>query len=186
MSAAFFKAAIPEPFVILGLRLKPFSLGHYILMNRFEVAFVAAGEATADIPDLVLGVLICSKTYDDFLAFIDREDCQKQVEEWGEKIGMFEFVDKVKIFSEYIAHHSEIPKFVYETETTESGGQWAQAVLLSLTGQLGYSREEALNIPLSEALTNYFKHAENQGLIRLMTADEIAACEEMEKETAHV
>src|SRR5437588_535962 len=86
MEAAYFKAAVPEPYRIFGLRLLPLSLGRYRLLRRFGVAFVAEGEATATMQDLVLGILICSMRCRDFLEFIEGEDCQEQLAEWGKRI----------------------------------------------------------------------------------------------------
>lgn len=59
-SADYFKAAYPEPWQILGLELKPFSLGHYFKLRRLGCAFVSDKPAGAQLSDLLLAVSVCS------------------------------------------------------------------------------------------------------------------------------
>jgi hypothetical protein len=56
----YFSAAYPEPWQILGVNLRPFSVGHYLKLKRLNCAFVADGESLASVGDLLLGVIICS------------------------------------------------------------------------------------------------------------------------------
>jgi hypothetical protein len=65
---AYHAAALPEPFTILGLRLKPYSLGHHLLLHRIESPFVSGVTPTYD--DLALAVLICSQRFSDAWAMI--------------------------------------------------------------------------------------------------------------------
>jgi len=62
-------ACYPGHTTILGLTLKPFSLGHYILMKRFGCAYAAEGESKLDFGDFLLGLIICSKTYEENVEF---------------------------------------------------------------------------------------------------------------------
>lgn len=177
-TAAYPTAAIPEPYQILGLRLKPLSLGHYLLMERFNVAFVSSIEATATQDDLILGVLICSMTYEEFINFLDEPDHIAQIKSWGEKCGAYDLNEKVKLFKEYIDAASKQPVVIYEQgASNESGAHWAQTIKLTLTGQLGYTEHEAINLPLSQAFSDFWKHAENQGAVTFATPEVAAALE---------
>ncbi len=181
MSAAYFKAAIPEPYRILGLKLKPFSLGHYFLMRRFGNGFVGDETTNASREDLLLGILICSMRHDEFLKFIEQKDFIKQIKKWGKKAGIFDLPSKAMLFRDYLKAAQEAPQFWIEQEDgTESGGHWSQAVLTTLMGQLGYSRAEAMETPLAQALADFYKHAESLGIVRLMTDEEIAQVQEVE------
>jgi hypothetical protein len=55
----YFFSAAPEPWQILGLTLRPFSVGHYIKLRRFDCAFVADEPRDAGLQDLVIGVAVC-------------------------------------------------------------------------------------------------------------------------------
>jgi len=60
MANTYFEAAYPAPWQVLGVPLKPFSLGHYIKLHRLGCAFVADDAMPATLKDLVLGVAVCS------------------------------------------------------------------------------------------------------------------------------
>ena len=60
MGNSYFEAAYPEPWQVLGVPLKPFSLGHYIKLHRLDCAFVSDETKPATLADLLLGVAVCS------------------------------------------------------------------------------------------------------------------------------
>lgn len=177
MAAAYDIAAIPEPYQILGLKLKPFSIGHYRILRRFDCAFVADEETFPTRDDLILAVLVCSMDADDFLRFMEQPDFLKQVKAWGKKVGLFDMNEKCVMLAKYIAAHSVMPKFWDGDQSRPSAGDWTQAVALCLTSQLGYTHEQAMRLPLSQAFHDYFKHAESNGAVRLMTPEEVQMCE---------
>ena len=72
----FYQAAVPDGWQILGVRLKPLSLGHLILLHRYESAFVVGGIPTE--ADLVLSVLICSRTYEDAIDLVESGQVRKE------------------------------------------------------------------------------------------------------------
>ena len=76
------------------------------------------------------------------------------------------------------------PKFfnVDEGDAKTSGAHWSQSVQSVLMSELGYGSSEVLNMPLSKALSDYYKWAEKSGMVALMTDDELADVEELEKQ----
>jgi len=201
MSAAYFKAAIPEPFQILGLKLKPLSLGRYRLMRRFDVAFVLEESVMAKVGDLILGVLICSMRCDEFLAFLESPNFRHDIAKWMAKasplaklgclpwIGKwfarrngFDVIEKILLFRRYIEAHSEVPKYWDSDESgNESGAHWSHGMEIVLRGELGWTQEEIEEQPLSKAIADYFKWCENKGFLRLMTPWELEMIVNMEK-----
>jgi hypothetical protein len=173
MSAAYFEAAIPEPYRILGLKLRPFSLGHYLTLRRMGCVFVSDKEEEATVHDLVLGVLVCSMSHKQFMEFIEQGDCEKQVEEWGGKAADVNLQESCRLFGEYLKTGSEVPEFWLEQDDgAQSGAHWSHMLMTTLRSSLGYSRAEALDSPLSQSLLDFYKHAENLGIVRLMTEAE--------------
>lgn len=59
---------------ILGLELRPFCLGHYFLMQEEKNGFIPEVGNTVGLTDLLIGLLICSRTYEEFLEFRKLED----------------------------------------------------------------------------------------------------------------
>ncbi len=193
-SAAYFTAAIPEPFRILGLSLKPLSLGRYRLLKRFDVAFVADGPANAESKDVILGVLICSQRVNDFLEWLDLHPKKrmKDLARWGRKVcprarfcklpivGRFflreipSLIEKVQMFQAYIRESSQVPQYWnLSGDEGGSGAHWSHTVEVALRSEVGWSKYEIDEEPLSKALADYFKFAESQGAIRLMTPEEV-------------
>lgn len=174
--AAYFTAAIPEPFRILGLKLKPFSLGHYILLKRFNNPFVADEPAGATRDALIFACLICSMAYQEFLEFIEAPDYIKQVQKWGKKVGIFDLPSKVELFQRYITEGSKEPQYFVtdKSDNKPTSAHWSQSLFIALTTQCGYSRQEALNSPLSQCFADWMSFAEAQGLVEMVTDEDIA------------
>lgn len=199
--STYFKQAIPDPFRIMGLQMRPLSLGRYRLLRRFDCAYVADGETSAHAADLILGVIICSMRCDEFLAFANSGKFSKEVRKWGKRINpcwflsripfvryfwrkycCFDLFEKMRLFHAYIQQGSEAPKFWDESgETAASGAHWSHSVEVILRSEVNWSEEEINEQPLSKALADYFKFAETKGLVRLMTEWEIKVIEEAEK-----
>jgi len=95
-------AALPDPYRILGLRLKPFCLGHYLLLQRFNCAFVASEPQPITREDVLLGVLICSMWNNEFLEFISGKGFWSEVRKWGKRVGIFDLTAKAGLFQRYL------------------------------------------------------------------------------------
>lgn len=168
-----------------------------MLMVQNGLCFVSDETVTAETQDLFLAVLICSKHWKDgeFNDFCETADFETMGKEWGEKIGkqiaedfangiQFDINEKIKLFAQYVKESARPVKYwtLSEDSNGGSGAHWTESVLLTCTGQLGYSRPEALDAPLELVLADYMKHAESNGIIQLMTPEEIAEVEALEKE----
>ncbi len=201
-AAADFKAAIPEPYQVLGLRLLPLSVGRYRLLKRFNVAFVADGDASAEMGDLILGVLICSMRCDEFLAFYESKEFTREVRRWASRIGAnppwylrgkwgrvisctwigrhwrinhsFNFVEKMQLFQNYIKEAQEVPEYApTHTSDKSSTAHWSTLVEITLRSELNWTVEEINEAPLTKALCDYFKHLEHQGLVKIFDTSDI-------------
>lgn len=189
-AAAYIRAALPQQYRILGIPLKPFCLGHYFHMAALELAFASDNPIEPTIDDLSMAVAICSKTYEEFQDWyyaVEKQDARnEQLYKWGEECGPFDLLEKISLFNKYLKESLIIPKYWESNgEKSTSGAHWSQSVLLTLTSDLGYTQNEAINTPLGKAFMDFFKNAENKGLLTLMTAEDeslIAAMETKSKE----
>lgn len=216
-----FIAAIPEPVQILGLKLRPFSLGHYRLLRRLGCKFVADESTTADIGDLLLGVAVCSMRVEEFLPAFESGEYFKFVRAWSRRINAnpppwlrgkygrilsstklgkrwrknhsFNFVEKMQLFKNYISDAQKLPTYITaEPSTHATTAHWSTSVEITLRSELGWTLEEINEAPLAKALSDCFRHMEQQGLVRIFTDEELeegkqnaAVFEEMAKGVAH-
>lgn len=138
----FFTAAFPAPCQILGVELRPFSLGHYLKLSRLGCAFVSEQKGFATNADLILGIVVCSmptavsQDADKFWQWLSRRKSgwrywcytikQKLLRKpvatpaefdcylWGKQVGDFDLEAKAKIFAEYMDACSVAPAYVEE------------------------------------------------------------------------
>lgn len=185
MSAEFYTAAIPEPVAILGVRLRPFSLGHVLLLNRFGNAFGAGGTSPA-IEDLIQAIVICSQRYADALAEMDNPKLPEIVAAWqrklaprnrlGFRVAGLGFSPAVEIlrFAEYVRAGSSFPLFtVKESHQGEAMGvPMVQSVKVLLQSKMGFSEAEVLDRPWGLCLWDYFTLNAMEGHCKIMDRDE--------------
>lgn len=189
---SYVKSILPEPHVILGLKMRPFCLGHLFLMERFECGYASIDPSyQRSYIDLLLSLAICCRTYEEFLEFMeDKKEFNRWTKEWGKKMAKylkqnkdFDPLTPMIQFEKYVKDGIAIPKY-WETRETDlsdrSGAHWSQNVFVVMLSELNYTRTEALNMPLSQALGECFKMAENKGALTLMNDDELQMIEAAE------
>lgn len=179
MDAAYLEAAIPEPFTVLGKRLKPFCLGHEILFQRFKNRFSVESEEPPQIEDLLTGVFICSQRYSKDVS-LDYFSVPLRVKLYARLFGPSYLGRAFALFSNYIASHTALPHFdsVEDDGKREPmGAPTVQVVKVSLMGNLGLSEDEALNTPFGLAFWNHLSWAEMQGHIKIIDEEEMAKIE---------
>jgi hypothetical protein len=82
---------------------------------------------------------------------------------------------EIKKFHDYIKEGSPLPPYWDESPDSQvSAAHWSQSIEVVLRGNLVWTEQEIDEKPLGKALWDYYKFMENQGLVRLMTADEVA------------
>jgi hypothetical protein len=87
--------------------------------------------------------------------------------------------EKFQAFNDYRRCGLYVPRYWEEKSLGEgkSGAHWSQSIYQILTMELGYSCNEAMNLPLGRAFAEYFKLLESHGSITLMTDTEIEQTE---------
>jgi hypothetical protein len=188
-----FRAAIPDQFQILGLRLLPLSIGRYRLLKRFGCAFVAEEETTAGYPDLLLGLVICSMTCKEFQQSLVMGSLPRDIRRWSRQINplpwlgaipilgkwwrsrhSFNLIEKMQLFKRYIEEAQAAPEFIpIEPMSGSSAFHWSENLEVVLRGELNWSKEEIDESPLSKAMADYFKKLENEGLIIILDAEDL-------------
>jgi hypothetical protein len=181
MNGKFYLAAIPEPYRILGLRLKPFSAGHILLLNRIENAFVT--EATIDEAQLASAVFICSRSSEDGLASRDESKgtnafMRSWRRELNKKRATVDLPAAIKLFSDYIRNGSNIPTYATKGEEGKPHRMDVPAIqvvkcsLLKTFG--GMTESEFLNRPWGLCLWDFVTIRGIEGSLEVYQDDAIA------------
>lgn len=183
----FYLAAIPEPRTILGLRLRPLSLGHIILLHRLESAYVCGGKP--DFSDLSLSILICASTYEEGLSHLDNPDLYSELRRWSRKLTgddkwtvrlgfrkpkQIDFEEKHKAFSDYIADGSKLPNYHFNpSDFTQIACPSAQIVKVTLMREMKFTEPEMLNRSWALCLWDFVTLKAISGSIKMMDGDEV-------------
>ena len=184
MSAEFYTAAIPEPVAILGVRLRPFSLGHVMLLNRFGNAFGTG--ASPSIEDLIQAIVICSQKYADALADMDNPKLPEIVAAWQRKLAPrnrlgfrsaglgFSPAVEIARFTEYVRAGSSFPLFTVKEnhQGDPMGVPMVQSVKVLLQSKMGFSEADVLDRPWGLCLWDYFTLNAMEGHCKLMDREE--------------
>lgn len=122
----FYLAAVPDAWEVLGIRLRPFSLGHIILLHRIGSPFLGGQSTRAAFDDLALAVLLCSESYNNGAAILNDPSLPNLLNKWANRLtGMDrwtvrngwrkaripDFSSHALDFSKYIREHSKLPSY---------------------------------------------------------------------------
>lgn len=157
----------PQP-VCIGVRLRPFSLGHKLLLQDMDSAFVTGRFPGHE--DLIAAACVCAHTWEENLRL--RESRLRRwllLKTWGLLAGKFDIIAATATLLYYVRSSDYFP----ETEPPprnscrELSSPYEARLYLLLRG-LGFSESEAMNMPLAAANLLYASEGETEGKIQLV------------------
>lgn len=180
----YLEAVIPETFIVLGKRLLPFSIGHFNFLTRANCALITGGEPEID--DLILATLICSKTWNENLAFF-AGDWPREVFKFGKQttgrtrfrqflrlpLRLVDWLEVQSLLRRYIVAGAKIPHV--HGGTNEKSGVPFQETFISHFRKSNptLSESEIMDFSFAKSWWRYFSDAElSGGGLRLDNADD--------------
>lgn len=175
MHAAWFTAAVPDaPVTVLKLRLRPYSLGHEILLTRLESPFVQASPISearreADIRSaLLVAALICSQTWEDACRTLHSPFLNLFLRFWRWRLRNTDWSAELIRFANYVRAGTWMP----EVNTPKSGGRalkspWPFRLAAILMREMHQSESAALNMSMSRAAAYYAAIGDMEGTLDL-------------------
>ncbi len=165
-AARLLRAAAPQPPRCLGLQLRPYSLGHDIILHALDNAFT---QGRRDINDLLIGVFICSQSYRDW------ERASKSIwlpvflKVWGWFIRKRDFRVESEIFEQYLLAGNDCPDVNQNVsaEQRELAMPWQERLKVMLMVKLHLTEQEALDRPLALSNMDWCCLGELDGTINL-------------------
>jgi hypothetical protein len=199
--AAEFKAALPEPHLILGVRLLPLSIGRYCLLKRFDSPFVredsidCGPENLAEIfRELLFALMVCGLPVAEMKSLLlTPTKLEREAKRFGKVVQKiirrtpdFSMVEPIKEFKAYMDEGCALPwhPLTREQDQRESISHWAHSIEVTLTSQANWDQDQINEEPLTKALAHFFKLLENQGHVNLITHEAYDAMEKMGESNA--
>lgn len=170
MDAAFQRAASAQTFRVLGLPLRPLTLGHLFLLHEHESAYVREAAPAAD--DLILSVLICAQPHRHAKRLLTlrpfRPFFWAFLKLWGFQSRRLNWIHEARKFQAYLEHHQTLPAIrrapgVTEVRTLGAPEHWSLLTMLMIDFHM--SEAEALDTPLLKAHLLWATQAEREGSI---------------------
>lgn len=177
---AFLECAIHDEHVILGKKMQPFCLRHYLILLASKNPLLVGGVITR--LDLQRALLICSsKSNQEYFSLKDgwRERY------WFSKTAQCHVTKNKNLFNDYIDDYfPSFPMWENEDEGSEERVPWLFVCGSRLIDSVGI--EGVKNMPLGEMIAWGMAKIEAEGrkIDGLMTETEVAALKEIEAETA--
>ena len=184
---SFFDASIPEPYVILNIELKPFSLGHRLILEWAESSFLTNKKTTVE--DLLFAVFICGQTYEDGVASMWSDWRTGWMERWGKmlmkptwlhRVGIRktvipDFQKSAEVFVEYLLRYCQVPGFTYDPSRSRAVcAPLVQVIKLSLLRNTNLSETEILNRPWGLCQWDHMMLKSQDGAVTLVEEDVLA------------
>lgn len=168
-----FEALIPEPYVVLGARLKPLTLGHAALLLRLGgECWIDGGSCGLD--ELLVGVAICSSdSFNSFLADLYNGGFATRMEALASQVKTGDVQKEIELFARYISEGSEGPTVLFEdTKTTATRSHAIQSLRVQLMKFFRVPVSEVMDVPLSVALWDMATLSEINQVGRIWTEED--------------
>ena len=198
-SSVYINAFVPEPFTILGLRLRPLSIGHLVLLHRLESPFVCEDSTSITIGDLALACLICSLDYASGIALLDNPILAVEIYRWGLRSANqhgwrrlcpwirrpVDLKQKLDLFREYLTYSMEVPGYSVEEGKGKAidAPAW-QVVRMVLLSKTNLTDSEIMDRPYRLNMADFITLRAIEGHVDLVDNNEIEEARRMANEFA--
>jgi hypothetical protein len=183
MQKAYVHALISSQPEVLGLRLKPLTLGHLLILYSVDCGFLSGKEST--IGEFAFAAWICSNRYSRIVEFIQSgtEKQANQLKKAFEKLGRKyadSIVSEIKAFQEYIDSEIIAPERMTTGKEKSPKSPWVVMVAIALMRYLKLSEKEVYEMPISKALSYYSVLGELNGDSSLLSDEQVSVIEKLE------
>lgn len=167
-TALLLKAAADKPPRCLGLQLRPYSLGHDIILSALDNSFL---KAERDLNDLFIGVFICAHCWDEWKTVRRAWWLPLFLKLWGWHLRKRDFRKDCEIFESYLQSGYYCPDINVPVGQRRSGTAmpWQQRLKIFLMIKLHMTESEALNRPLALSNMDWATAGELDGTLELFS-----------------
>lgn len=164
---------VPEPRIIAGVVMRPFCLGHHLLLRAFGLPFAGSPEADAGPDDVFIGIAVCGMSYEGASEAIRGGTFNGEVAAWRRKLAgpwwnprMLDYDAIEAAFRDYLADGYKMPPvWTYDGAGIALSAPW-EVMLKTRLHQAGLAETEILNGYLPARWYEYFAAAEMEAMAR--------------------
>lgn len=156
--------------VVLGLRLRPLTVGHALLLHRLGSPFVSGG--TVDLSAFMEAVLVCSLPVSGAMDALESRWRWLMTRRWLRKIRKTDIARDREAFVEWLSGQFGRVECWSKTDGRAPVMPGVERLIGSLCGDLGQSIQQALDLPLLAASRLMLAHAESHGRVEPVSEEE--------------
>jgi len=185
----------PDPYVVLGHKLTPLSMGHLILFRKAGLWWLDREPNSFTLEDLALGVLICSRNFKDGFALLDNPGLKAAMTTWGREVGGNRWRDVILrrngrnvgaatiLFVDYLREGIKRPEVhVHQEGTISVSLPELQAVRVFLLQETSLRDTEILDRSWRLSVLDYLTAKAMEGQVQFVSGDVYSAAYEMAKD----
>lgn len=177
MESKFLRTLRPESRIVFRQKLKPFTLGHFILLRAVNSPLSIGGKIqSVQIHDVILAAMICSKTYRESLNMLQKGFTAFRFFWLGFLCRKNRIGNEIDTFLEYLKDWMTLPRYLIDTETKNNpkttGAPLWQSIRSLLMTEMGYTDAELMDRPFIACYSDYLTIAESKGAIKQILSQE--------------
>lgn len=186
MDTCFLNAMFYRPPLLLGRAMKPFALGHVVVLLAATSPLVVGGPIAWQ--DVLFATYVCSLTWDQLTERLHDPDLiRREAVAWGETVGAFSASEVTGELSAYLAISSSSPARWQTDDARPMRLPWPFVVARAIRPGVDLASAAIMDMPVSRALVEYaclaaanggdddFMSDEERAGIEALKADEAAA-----------
>jgi hypothetical protein len=176
---SYLHAEVPGRHTVFGVRLKPFCIGHALLLQRQNNPLGLEAIEWSEVGkfDLLEALLICAGTFEESLRWIDSR--RGAVWLWWNgrrlmRMSEREFTAGCAYFERYLQLGNSLPGFWEDprAKAPRRGAPWMVQLKVALMAELHVTETAAMNYPVARAQHNLMTQWERKGCLRLRSRED--------------
>jgi hypothetical protein len=164
---------VPDVTYCLNVRLRPFSIGHLLLLKRLQSPFILSGRISYE--HLLEAVFICAQTFDEGQAGLNRPDTRTVLRKFHRRISVFGFKSVAfrrgaTILEEHIEKSLRFPvMYSKESSSDETELPFWLPLLINVSKNLHQPITDLLDMPIGFVYSLYAALCESMGQAQLVS-----------------